>query len=332
MYTADTETIVDYDGTPSVTLAAKLAHAPAVRYIKLGRGGAWAADAIEQGIIPFGFREIAHEPCAAGNWDEVRTQLSAAGRTLSGVSQGIRELRDFYELGDDCLWITFADGHLYWAFAQADVIALPKGDHSDSPTRMRRTLDGWHRRSVTGEALTVRSLSSALTKVAGYRMTICSIAREDYLLRRLRGEEEPLLVEARALKAQQESIAAKMISGLDWRDFEVLVDLIFARSGWQRQSALGEGEVDVDLLLDNPSTGETAWVQIKSSASQAVLDDYLERFRADGSCERFFFVCHSAKGMLNIPGDNGLHLWTGKELARKAIATGLFDWLIERTR
>ena len=304
----------------------------AVRYIKLGRGGAWAADAIAEGVIPFGFHRISHGPCKAGDWDKARKELEAAGRSPSGITQGLRELRDFYELGDDCLWITFANGHLYWAFAEVDVIALPNGDDGDSPTRMRRTLEGWHRRNLTGEALTVRSLSSALTKVAGYRMTICSVACEDYLLRRLRGQEEPLLVEAMALKAQQESFAAKMISGLDWRDFEILVDLIFARSGWQRQSALGEGEVDVDLLLDNPSTEETAWVQIKSSATQAVLDDYLERFKRDGSCERFFFVCHSAKGALNIPGGIGLHLWTREELARKAITTGLFDWLMERTR
>lgn len=38
----------------------------AVRYIKLGRGGVWAPQAFTDGIIPFGFREIAHAPCAVG--------------------------------------------------------------------------------------------------------------------------------------------------------------------------------------------------------------------------------------------------------------------------
>lgn len=78
-----------------------------------------------------------------------------------------------------------------------------------------------------------------------------------------------------------------MIAQLDWRDFEILVDLMFACGGWQRTSAVGDGEVDVDLLLTSPTTGEAGWVQIRSQASQGVLDDYLDRFRRDGSAQRF---------------------------------------------
>src|SRR3546814_13991831 len=84
-----------------------------------------------------------------------------------------------------------------------------------------------------------------------------------------------------------------MVRDLDWRDFEVLVDLILTRAGWRRISALGEGEVDIDLMLDHPTTGETAWVQVKTGTSQAELEDYLQRFIADGSCTRFFYICHS---------------------------------------
>src|SRR5439155_23968898 len=117
---------------------------------------------------------------------------------------------------------------------------------------------------------------------------------------------------------------------LDWGDFEIMVELIFTRGGWQRQSALGDGEVDIDLLLDNPTTQETAWVQVKSSASQPVLDDYLDRFRRDGSCDRFYFVCHSPKGALTLPADRSLHLWAVGTLARHALSAGLLDWLSDR--
>ncbi len=65
---------------------------------------------------------------------------------------------------------------------------------------------------------------------------------------------------------------------------------------------------------------------------QVVLDDYIERFRRDGSCERFYFVCHTPRSALSVPEERGLHLWAGAALARNAIAAGLFDWLIERTR
>lgn len=302
-----------------------------VRYIKLGKGGAWSTEAIADSVIPFGFRQITHEPCNSSDWATVRDQLVAAGRTGSGVTQGLRELRDFYNLGNDCLWVTFADGHLWWAFADPQVVPMPDAN-GDGPHRYRRTIDGWHRHSLKGEPLSVRSLSSALTRVAGYRMTICTIEQEEYLLRRILGEEEPLLLEARQLQSSLEGITQRMIAQLDWRDFEILVDLIFARNGWQRQSALGDGEVDIDLMLNNPSTGESAWVQIKSRASQAVLDDYLDRFRRDGSCDRFYFVVHSAPARLALPEDRHIHLWAGAELARNVLAAGLFDWIIDRTR
>jgi len=312
-------------------LASRVARPSAVRYIKLGKGGAWGRAALAEAIVPCGFREVAHEPCRTGDWAEVGRQLAASGRTPSGVSQGVRELSDFYHLDDRCLWVTFADGHLWWTFAEADVHAAA-APGPDQPVRYRRCIGGWQRTSLTGEALSVRSLSSALTRVAGYRMTICAVEREDYLLRRIRGEEEPLLAEARHLRRALVDVAGRLIAALDWRDFEIMTELIFTRAGWQRQSALGVGEVDSDLLLDQPTTGETAWVQVKSRASQAVLDDYVARFRADGTAHRFYFVCHSPSRALTLPPEPNLHLWSEGELAQRALASGLLDWLIERSR
>ena len=85
-------------------------------------------------------------------------------------------------------------------------------------------------------------------------------------------------------------------------------------------------------ILTQPTIGETAWVQIKSGTSQAELDDYLGRFRRGGSCDRFFFVCHSAAGALSLPARPGLHLWTAERLSDAAVDVGLFGWLIDRTR
>ena len=123
-----------------------------------------------------------------------------------------------------------------------------------------------------------------------------------------------------------------MIAKLHFKEFETLVDLIFGRGGWRRVSILGQQLPDVDLLLEQPTTGEIAWVQVKSRSNQAELDDYLGRFRRDGSCQRFYFVCHSPKGSMVIPTAPGLHLWAGVALADAAISAGLFDWLIDRTR
>jgi hypothetical protein len=170
-----------------------------------------------------------------------------------------------------------------------------------------------------------------LTRTASYQMTICTVKHADYLLRRIRGVRNPLHVQATEHATKLREAGLHMIRQLDWRDFEILVDLIFARGGWQRTTVLGKDQIDVDLVLSQPLLGETAWVQIKSTASQAGLNDYLGRFQRDGSCERFFFVCHSAAGPLTLPAQPGLHLWTGGRLSEAAIDAGLLNWLIERT-
>jgi hypothetical protein len=303
----------------------------AVRYIKLGENGKWATNALEQGIIPFGYRSVDHGICAAGNWDEVRRQLVGMGRTVRGASQGLRELNEFYGLPDNTLWVTMADGHFWWAFAEGSVVAIEPGN-SDEPARYRRTRGGWSKTSLTGEPLTVCSLSSALTRTASYRMTICAIKHADYLLRRIRDEGDPVHAQATALRVEMREIGLLMIRRLDWRDFETLVDLIFAHGGWQRSSVLGKNQADVDLILSQPTIGETAWVQIKSGTSQAELDDYVGRFRRDGSCDRFFFVCHSPAGALSLPAQPRLHLWAAEHLSDAAIDAGLFEWLTNRTR
>lgn len=302
-----------------------------VRYIKLGPGGRWARQAVQDGVIPFGYREVDHVACSNGDWETVRGQLAAMGRTPFGIGQGLREIRDFYELPEDTLWVTVADGHLWWAFAAADVQATT-GDVFDGPARTRQAIGGWRRVSLTGEALTTSSLSTALTRTANYRMTICGIEREDYLLRRIRGEDDPLHAQARVLKQQMLAITTDMVRQLHWEEFETLVDLIFARNGWRRVGVLGKDQPDIDLLLEHPITGERAWVQVKSKASQGILDDYLDRFTHDGSCQRFFFVCHSPTGRLTMPEDQHLHLWSDAGLAETVLEAGLFDWLMQRTR
>ncbi len=70
----------------------------------------------------------------------------------------------------------------------------------------------------------------------------------NYLLRRIRDEGDPVHAQATALRAEMREIGLRMIRQLDWRDFETLVDLIFARGGWQRSSVLGKGQADVDLI------------------------------------------------------------------------------------
>ena len=252
-----------------------------------------------------------------------------AGRSPGKAKDGVREIRDFYTLGSDCLWITFADGHLWWCLAEPEVTWLGVTEDGHG-ARMRRTVSGWRNTSITGEALQVDTLSSGLTQVVAYRQTICSVGAKDYLLRRINGIEEPLITRAKEAKAEVVAVASDMIAQLHWADFETLVDLIFARTGWQRVSRVGGTQKDTDLVVQQPTTGELAFVQVKSKATQGVLDDYVERFRASGVYDRMFFVCHSPSRALAKPEDEMIHVLAGTSLAGMAINAGLLDWLAER--
>lgn len=301
-----------------------------IRYIKLGAGGSWAAECLARGEIAFGYPLMPHDLCLSGDWDAVARQLiETDGRGRGAASDAVREIREFYTLGPDCLWITFADRHLWWAFAEPEVIWRHAADNG--ATRVRKVIGTWRKTSLDGTPLRLDNLSSRLTQVASYRKTICQVKARDYLVRRINGTEEPVTARAHAARAALVAVAGEMIAGLHWADFETLVDLIFARSGWQRVSRVGETLSDVDLILEQPATGETAFVQVKSKANQAVLDDYADRFRRSEAYDRMFFVCHTPQGPLTAAGTPLIHVWTGDRLADAAVTAGLFDWLVERS-
>lgn len=301
----------------------------AVRYIKLGPKNQWAPAAFERGELHFGYKTISHELCAAGQWDQVTQILIAEGRSGGKETDATREIRDFYTLDQTCLWITFADRRLYWAFAEPEVIwAGPETEAQGC--RVRKTIGPWRSSDTAGRPLLFEELSTRLTQVASYRQTLCSVRDQDYLLRRVNGEAEPIVQEAIEVRGKMLSVAARMIKRLHWAEFETMVDLIFTRSGWQRVSTVGGTQKDADLILQHPTTGETASVQVKSKARQAVLDDYVKRFRSSGMHDRLFFICHSPIGALSVSSDRELHLWTDEVLAATAIRAGLFEWLIER--
>ena len=83
-----------------------------IRYIKLGAGGTFARASLERGEIQFGYNEVPHNLCVAGDWNSVLALLQTVRRSTGKARDSMREVKDFYTLGSDCLWITLADGFL----------------------------------------------------------------------------------------------------------------------------------------------------------------------------------------------------------------------------
>ena len=110
---------------------------------------------------------------------------------------------------------------------------------SYAPRWIRSFNNLWGSVSITLQ-ISINSMTS--TRAASYQMTICAIERADYLHRRIRDERDPVHAEAAALKHEMREIGQGTIRQLDWRDFEVLVDLIFAHGGWRRSGVLGKDQ------------------------------------------------------------------------------------------
>jgi hypothetical protein len=304
--------------------------AETVRYIKLGKGGNWADTSINRSEVHFGYKKTTHELASAGNFETIKAHLIGLGQDAQAASREAREVLDFYELGADCLWITFARDHLWWTFANPEVTWIG-GDGKLSGERFRKAIDGWCNTDVNGVPLRTNTLSTRLTKVGNYRRTICKVEAEEYLLRRINGLQEPF---AEKSTSAQEALIDVLVEGLGHlhqTDFETLVDMMFARSGWHRVSAVGGSQKLVDLELEQPTTGERAAVQVKSTAGQKTLDQYIVRLDDAERFDRFFFICHSPEELIVSPSDRpDVHVWTGRELASTVLRLGLQDWVFEK--
>lgn len=298
-----------------------------VRFIKLGRGGMWERDCIE-GATPsvrFGFDNPHHEDCLLGDWN-VLEQYWRARKRQAEATKIVSQTKDFYTLGADALWITFYNRKLYWCFADTPVTEVePHG------SRLRKAIGGWRCDDVAGNPLYVDSLSGRLTKVQGFRGTICSVREREYLLARLNGAALKDVQEtASKLESLMESVAS-IIQRLHWKDFELLVDLILTRAGWQRLSPLGKTEKSIDLEMLLPVTGRRAFVQVKSSSTLQELKDYTEQYNAMDQYEEMLFIVHTAAPSLReYAKEQEISFMGLEEVASLAVDSGLTQWLIQK--
>ena len=160
--------------------------AGSVRYIKLGAGGRWVDASLDRGELHFGYGKSPHELALGGNFDALKQHLFGLGKDAQGASREAREVLDFYELGDDCLWITFARDHLWWTFANPGVTWVG-GDGQLVGERLRKSIDGWRNTdanvSHSGRIRLVRNLPKSETIAGPYARwkpkSICCVASTD---------------------------------------------------------------------------------------------------------------------------------------------------------
>ena len=312
--------------SPKATLPTAI-QPPRVRYIKLGRAGKWGPECIKAGIVRFGFGTGTDQRlrlCKHGKWDELTASFLKEGKDQGTATRFTNETRLFFEDDGKTLWISFVGEQLWWGFLTAE----PPQKHSDGDGVWRKVKSSWRSSDIKGEPLTKDRLSGALTKLASYRGTTCKVDVEKYLVRRINGLTIPEVEKAIAAQTEMCTAALDLMRLLGPRDFEVLVDLVFTSSGWRRLGVIGKTQKTLDLDLLLPSTGERAFVQVKSKTNSKELADYISKLDDLGPYDRMFYVFHSGKAQTN---DERVNIVGPQKLAELVVEAGLVGWLIRKT-
>lgn len=299
-----------------------------IRFIKLGNSGSWEKSCIEDdNTLRLGYESPFHDECVKGNWEPVRQfWLDARNGNQGTASRDINQIKDFYELAETDIWITFYNRKMYWCHAQKEVLLLEDG------SRVRKVLGTWNCEDKMGNPLAIENIDGRVTKVQGFRGTICGVELPDYLIRKINGYLQPEVEAAKESLKNLKTDIEKLIKGLWWNDFELLIDLIFAKSGWQRISVLGKTEKDIDLDVFSPVTQKRAFVQVKSSTNIQQIHEYYNSFIQYKQYDEMYFVFHSAGvSMEDVDiNDARFHMWDVSRVAELVIHAGLIDWLITK--
>ena len=297
-----------------------------VRYIKLGEAGSWEKECLADGIIRFGFGSSTKERfplCHSGRWDDLTKSFRAEGKTKGTATRFTNETRLFFEDDGSMLWITFMGECLCWGFLKPSAPERHAGGHGV----WRAVVGGWHSTDLNGEPLTKDRLSGALTKLAGYRGTSCDVDVADYVVRRINGQKTPEVERAVTAMEEMKASVLNLMKLLGPRDFETLVDLVFSTSGWRRQGTVGKTQKTLDLDLTLPSTGERAFVQVKSKTTSAELAEYVGKLDDLGPYDRMFYIYHSGKADTD---DERVTVIGPEKLAELVQDAGLANWLIRK--
>lgn len=297
-------------------------------YVKLGSGGKWASQSIEKGLLRIGWDEILIADLRAEDWSAVRRRLGERPNASKGtVTSDAGRLKDVVTSTSKDVWITFHDSRLWWGRLGAEPVK------QDATSKYRRLLDGWRQADTSGTPLTINRVPGAIAQLQGFRGTICSVGDTEALRRLINAEFSPAHKKLAASHAQVAEDLQAAIRGLHWKDFEVLVDLVFREAGWRRQSMLGGSMKFVDLELVEPITGEVYQVQIKSRSTLAEFKAYASQFSRAGF-RKLYYVVHSPTPELSgyETEFEDVELVLPRQLSELVAECGLVRWVLDKVR
>lgn len=302
-----------------------------ILFIKLGREGTFEKECIEKNnTLKLSFVKTDHQQCINKDWDLVKSDfIEKQVRTISVATNFTNQIKKFYEEDENTLWITFYKNKLWWCFSE------PKITLNSDGTKTRPVIGKWSDKNILNQTLLNGNISGKLLKTQGFRGTICEVSAKEYALQKINAEQLPIVAEVENAMSALESKVSNLIQGLQWQDFELLIDLIFRQMGWQRSGVTGKTTKDIDLELFSPVTSERALVQIKTSTNLIEYKKYEEKFISmSNDYDKFFFIAHTDKNdeVRNYveTSENQINTYLIDKVTELTISSGLLRWVIER--
>lgn len=303
-----------------------------VRYVKNGTGGQWWKAAKVNGQIHLGWRGVPAALLRELDLGRIEALIREQFGPKRGATQDFNALQTLLVNPSQHVWVTFQDGCMWWCTVRDGLETNPDGDSRDKGHFWLTCETPWSNHSLGNiRHLVTSELPGIVASVAGYKATVCEPKAWREILRVIRNEVDTDALLASEARERYEDAIGRLVARLGDRDFEILIDLILSRTGWARIAKLGGVTEGVDVEVENVSTDEIAFVQVKSAANQSVLDDYVSRFNARRDrYHRMIFAVHTPAGTLKEPSDQPVAIWSGKGIARRVVKLGLGDWVANR--
>ncbi len=296
-------------------------------YIKLGRTGVWEDSSIKNNIMRIGWVSQSVHDINNGNWEKIKKELEGEINSKGVATRDYRALRMICESTPEDIWITFNSNYLWWCRVAEEKI------FEDDISKYRK-VDKWKRENINGEHLIINNISGRISKLQGFRGTVCKVKEVDELVRLINSEDSPEYLAIKKSKSILCHNVEKALKLLHWKDFETIVDLVFRGAGWRRVSILGETMKFSDIELEDPINNDFYQVQVKSSSTYKEFEDYKIKFDRD-KYRKLFFVVHSPDEKLaNIKNmsDDGVHLVLPGKLSEMVVDSGLTNWLMRKIK
>jgi len=274
----------------------------------------------------------------AKDWEPVRQAYANCTDTVQ--TSNALAIRRFYTATAEDYFFTFLKGKMYYCHPIGDVIPVTFDSFFEKGSRIRHTT-GWKCVAEADETIELmeRNLSGRITKAKMYRGTICELKGEDKVtFFNTLNCQFPEHDEFTTLRTKTKALIIKVMKTLSPHDFEVFVDMLLTKSGWNRVGERGGTVKAIDMQYYIPIEKRTVYVQVKSELK---LSEYkqainlLEEELAGEEEPNCYLAYHTCKTPQMVEAKhNNLNIKVFDENALAELCNNhqeVIDWLFLKT-